>query len=81
MITAHWKTLKERIAITHIFTIAVCVTFANVYNQLLTQVGIKTTTATCEYDATILPADCNGCDLLPADLAPFVAVEAFEASL
>ena len=37
----------------HIFTIAVCVTFANVYNQLLTQVGIKTTIATCEYDATM----------------------------
>lgn len=31
----------------------VCVTFANVYNQLLTQVGIKTTIATCEYDATM----------------------------
>jgi hypothetical protein len=31
----------------------VCVTFANVYNQLLTQVGIKTTLATCEYDATM----------------------------
>ena len=31
----------------------VCVTFANVYNQLLTQVGIKTTVATCEYDATM----------------------------
>ena len=31
----------------------VCVTFANVYNQLLTQVGIKTTIASCDYDATI----------------------------
>lgn len=31
----------------------VCVTFANVYNQLLTQVGIKATLATCEYDATM----------------------------
>ena len=31
----------------------VCVTFANVYNQLLTQVGIKTTLATCEYDETM----------------------------
>ena len=31
----------------------VCVTFANVYNQLLTQVGIKTTLATCAYDATM----------------------------
>ena len=31
----------------------VCVTFANVYNQLLTQVGIKTSLATCEYDATM----------------------------
>lgn len=31
----------------------VCVTFANVYNQLLTQVGIKSTLATCEYDATM----------------------------
>lgn len=31
----------------------VCITFANVYNQLLTQVGIKATYATCEYDATM----------------------------
>ena len=31
----------------------VCITFANVYNQLLTQVGIRTTVATCEYDATM----------------------------
>ena len=31
----------------------VCITFANVYNQLLTQVGIKTTLATCDYDATM----------------------------
>ena len=31
----------------------VCITFANVYNQLLTQVGIKSTLATCEYDATM----------------------------
>ena len=31
----------------------VCITFANVYNQLLTQVGIKATVATCEYDATM----------------------------
>lgn len=31
----------------------VCITFANVYNQLLTQVGIKTTIATCDYDATM----------------------------
>lgn len=31
----------------------VCITFANVYNQLLTQVGIKTTLATCEYTATM----------------------------
>ena len=31
----------------------VCITFANVYNQLLTQVGIKATLATCEYDATM----------------------------
>jgi hypothetical protein len=31
----------------------VCITFANVYNQLLTQVGIKTTLATCEYDETM----------------------------
>ena len=30
-----------------------CITFANVYNQLLTQVGIKTTIATCDYDATM----------------------------
>ena len=31
----------------------VCITFANVYNQLLTQVGIKATLASCEYDATM----------------------------
>ena len=31
----------------------VCITFANVYNQLLTQVGIKTTLATCAYNATM----------------------------
>ena len=31
----------------------VCVTFANVYNQLLTQVGIKTTLASCDYNATM----------------------------
>lgn len=31
----------------------VCVTFANVYNQLLTQVGIKATLASCAYDATM----------------------------
>lgn len=31
----------------------VCVTFANVYNQLLTQVGIKATLASCNYDATM----------------------------
>ena len=31
----------------------VCITFANVYNQLLTQVGIQTTLATCDYDATM----------------------------
>ena len=31
----------------------VCITFANVYNQLLTQVGIKATLASCEYDATL----------------------------
>ena len=31
----------------------VCITFANVYNQLLTQVGIKATVATCDYDATM----------------------------
>lgn len=31
----------------------VCITFANVYNQLLTQVGIITTLATCDYDATM----------------------------
>lgn len=31
----------------------VCVTFANVYNQLLTQTGIKTTLAACNYDATM----------------------------
>ena len=31
----------------------VCITFANVYNQLLTQVGIKTTLAQCDYTATM----------------------------
>ena len=31
----------------------VCITFANVYNQLLTQVGIKSTLASCDYDATM----------------------------
>ena len=30
----------------------VCITFANVYNQLLTQVGIQTTQAACDYAAT-----------------------------
>lgn len=31
----------------------VCITFANVYNQLLTQVGIKATVAVCDYDPTM----------------------------
>ena len=31
----------------------VCITFANVYNQLLTQVGIKATIAACSYDKTM----------------------------
>ena len=31
----------------------VCVTFANVYNQLLTQAGIRATTAQCEYTPTL----------------------------
>ena len=31
----------------------VCVTFANVYNQLLTQVGILATTAQCDYTETM----------------------------
>ena len=31
----------------------VCVTFANVYNQLLTQVGIKSTIASCNYAPTM----------------------------
>lgn len=31
----------------------VCVTFANAYNQLLTQVGIKTTLAHCDYTETL----------------------------
>ena len=31
----------------------VCITFANVYNQLLTQVGILTTTAQCDYTPTM----------------------------
>lgn len=30
----------------------VCITFANVYNQLLTRVGIEATVAACEYDLT-----------------------------
>ena len=31
----------------------VCITFANVYNQLLTQVGIKTTLAHCDHPETV----------------------------
>ena len=31
----------------------VCITFANVYNQLLTQVGIKTTLARCDHPETV----------------------------
>lgn len=31
----------------------VCVTFTNVYNQLLTRVGIQTTTAQCDYSLTM----------------------------
>ena len=31
----------------------VCITFANVYNQLLTQVGVKTTMAHCDFPDTI----------------------------
>lgn len=31
----------------------VCVTFANVYNQLLTQVGIRATLASCDYTPTM----------------------------
>jgi hypothetical protein len=31
----------------------VCVTFANVYNQLLTQLGIKSTIASCDYAPTM----------------------------
>lgn len=31
----------------------VCITFANVYNQLLTQVGVRATLATCDYSATM----------------------------
>lgn len=31
----------------------VCITFANVYNQLLTQVGIRATNAQCEYTPTM----------------------------
>lgn len=31
----------------------VCVTFTNVYNQLLTRVGIQTTTAHCDYTLTL----------------------------
>ena len=30
-----------------------CITFANVYNQLLTQVGIKTTLAHCDNPETV----------------------------
>ena len=31
----------------------VCITFANVYNQLLMQVGVKATVATCDYEPTM----------------------------
>ena len=31
----------------------VCITFANVYNQLLMQVGVKATVATCDYKPTM----------------------------
>ncbi len=37
----------------YLYNSGVCITFANVYNQLLTQVGIKTTIATCDYTATM----------------------------
>lgn len=37
----------------YLYNSGVCVTFANVYNQLLTQVGIKSTLASCDYDATM----------------------------
>ncbi len=37
----------------YLYNSGVCVTFANVYNQLLTQVGIKATLATCDYTATM----------------------------
>jgi hypothetical protein len=37
----------------YLYNSGVCITFANVYNQLLTQVGIKTTLASCDYDATM----------------------------
>lgn len=37
----------------YLYNSGVCTTFANVYNQLLTQVGIKATIATCDYDATM----------------------------
>lgn len=37
----------------YLYNSGVCVTFANVYNQLLTQVGIKTTVASCDYTATM----------------------------
>ena len=37
----------------YLYNSGVCVTFANVYNQLLTQVGIKTTVAHCDNVDTI----------------------------
>ena len=37
----------------YLYNSGVCITFANVYNQLLTQVGIKATLVSCEYDATM----------------------------
>ena len=37
----------------YLYNTGVCVTFANVYNQMLTQVGIDTTLACCDFEDTI----------------------------
>ena len=37
----------------YLYNSGVCLTFANVYNQLLRRVGINSTLAVCDYDATM----------------------------
>ena len=54
----------------------VCITFANVYNQLLTQVGIKATVATCDYDATI----CHAWSVVTLDGKDYFCDPTFELS-